>query len=54
MRGLSTKLRHAAQQYSEYRRIVTEIEGMSQREADDLGIHRNDARDIARRAVYGG
>ncbi|MDU8942226.1 DUF1127 domain-containing protein [Ovoidimarina sediminis] len=53
MKRLSSKLRHAAHRYSEYRRIVTEIEGMSQREADDLGIHRNDAREIARQAVYG-
>ncbi len=53
MNGFSQKIRKAASQYSEYRRIVSEIEGLSQREADDIGIHRNDARAIARHAVYG-
>ncbi len=53
MMGLSSKIRRAASQYSEYRRIVNEIEGLSQREADDIGIRPIDARTIARQAVYG-
>jgi uncharacterized protein YjiS (DUF1127 family) len=52
MFGLS-KLKNAARQYAEYRRIVGEIEGLSYREATDIGISRSDARDIARRSVYG-
>ena len=53
MIGFSQKIRQAASQYSEYRRIVNEIEGLSQREADDIGLRRTDARAIARQSVYG-
>ena len=48
-----SRMRHAARQYAEYRRIVNEIEGMSVREANDLGIAPSDARRIAREAIYG-
>ncbi len=54
MNSLSNKLRTAARNYSEYRRIVSEIEGLSRREADDIGISTSDARRIAHETVYGG
>ena len=47
-----SKLKNAARQYAEYRRIVGEIEDLTDREANDIGISRSDARMIARRAVY--
>ncbi|MEM1065682.1 MAG: DUF1127 domain-containing protein [Pseudomonadota bacterium] len=51
--GFSQRLKQAARNYAEYRRIVGEIESMSLREADDIGINRADAARIAHRAVYG-
>ncbi|MEM0946772.1 MAG: DUF1127 domain-containing protein [Pseudomonadota bacterium] len=53
MIGLANRLKTAAGRYAEYRKIVDEIEGMSTREANDLGISPSDARQIARSAVYG-
>ena len=53
MFGLAERIRTAAGQYAEYRKIVNEIEGMSPREANDLGINPGDARRIAHTAVYG-
>ncbi len=53
MKGLTNRIRAAAGRYAQYRRIVNEIEGMSAREANDLGIYPTDARRIAHEAVYG-
>lgn len=53
MFGFTHKIRRSARQYAEYRRIVNEIEALSPREADDIGIHQSDAHRIAREAVYG-
>ncbi len=53
MFGLAKRIKAAAGQYAQYRKIVDEIEGMSPREANDLGISPSDARRIAHSAVYG-
>lgn len=53
MMGLTKRIRTSAGRYSEYRRIVGEIEALSKREADDIGISRHDAHRIAQQAVYG-
>lgn len=37
----------------EYRRILRELNSMSERDLDDVGISRLSIRDIAREAVYG-
>jgi uncharacterized protein YjiS (DUF1127 family) len=38
---------------TEYRRIVAELNAMTKRDLDDIGISRLSIRDIARKAVYG-
>lgn len=43
----------ALTRYRLYRRTLAELDGMSARELDDLGIARADIRRIARDAVYG-
>lgn len=53
MIGLTSRLKDAARRYSEYRRIVSEIESLSPREAADIGISQSDARRIAQQSVYG-
>lgn len=35
-----------------YNNLVSEIEGLSLREADDIGLHRSNARQIAKDAIY--
>ena len=47
-------IREAAQRRRRYNRLISEIEGLSDREAADIGISRHDARRIAHRTVYGG
>ncbi len=54
MLGLTRRMKDAAGRYREYRRIVSEIESLSPREANDLGISTADARRIAQQSVYGG
>ena len=51
--GLTSKIRKAVSDYSEYRRIASEIETLSPREAADIGISQRDARKIAYASVYG-
>jgi len=53
MFGFTHKVRRTARQYAEYRRIVSEIQALSPREASDIGIYQSDAHRIARKAVYG-
>ena len=53
MLGFTHKIRRSARQYAEYRRIVSEIQALSPREAADVGIFQSDAHLIARKAVYG-
>ena len=53
MTGLIKTIKDAAQKRAAYRRIVNEIQIMSAREADDLGIARTDAHRIAHQAIYG-
>jgi uncharacterized protein YjiS (DUF1127 family) len=53
MTGLINRLKAAGQKRSAYRKIVDEIQTMSRREADELGISRSDAHRIAQEAIYG-
>lgn len=53
MTGLTRRLKDAANRHSEYRRIVREIQSLSERDAADLGIYTHDAERIASKAVYG-
>ena len=53
MTSFINSLRSAAQKRANYRQIVAEIEGLSEREATDLNIARSDAHAIAQAAVYG-
>ena len=46
-------MRAAARKRADYNRTVREIEGLTDREAHDLGISRSDARQIAWTTVYG-
>lgn len=47
------RLKNAVEKRSCYNRTVREIENMPLAVAQDLGIFHEDARKIARRAVYG-
>ena len=51
--NLMQTLREAGRKRAAYNRTVAEIEHMSRDTALDLGIFREDARAIARKAVYG-
>jgi len=53
MTAIMTPLRTAAEKRAAYNRTVAEISGMPLDVALDLGIFREDARLIARNAVYG-
>ncbi len=48
-----TKIRDARAKRAAYHRTVSEIESMSLDTALDLGIFREDAHQIAHKAVYG-
>lgn len=51
--GTFDRLRSAISQYRTYRRTVNELEALSTRELNDLGIVRGNVREVARSAVYG-
>ncbi|MEM6610251.1 MAG: hypothetical protein AAF689_16940 [Pseudomonadota bacterium] len=51
--SIMTKIRSARANRAAYNRTVAEIEAMSLGTALDLGLFREDAHLIARRAVYG-
>jgi hypothetical protein len=53
MMEIIARLRTAAQKRAAYARTVAEIEAMPLDVALDLDLFREDARQIARRAVYG-
>ena len=47
------QLRAAARKHAEYRRTVSELRGIPNHLAEDLGIYPGDSKRIARQAVYG-
>ena len=53
MTGIYGKLKDAAAKRAAYNRTIREIESMSTDAALDIGIFREDAEKIARKAVYG-
>ena len=53
MERLISQIRTAADRRRAYVRTVHEIENMPLEIAQDLGVFREDAREIARKAVYG-
>lgn len=48
-----TSLRRAWADYRAYRATLGELESLTERQLDDLGLTRGDLRATARRAVYG-
>ena len=51
--GLLARVNGAIADYRLYRRTLSELEGLSNRELRDLGISRFSIRQIARESVYG-
>ena len=47
------KLYEERQRYALYRRTLTELEGLSERELADLGLHGSMINNVAREAAYG-
>ena len=50
---LLTTLRDAASKRAAYRQTLSELRGVPEHLAEDLGIYPGDARRLAREAVYG-
>jgi uncharacterized protein YjiS (DUF1127 family) len=50
---LFTTLRTAVRNHNAYRRTVRELQGLSPRVAEDIGLFPASAERIARKAVYG-
>lgn len=53
MTGMFNTLRAAARKRKEYNGIVSELDALTERELNDIGISRADTHRIAREAVYG-
>ena len=53
MTGIFDTLRTAARKRREFNGIISELEALSDRELDDIGIARSDRFRIARETVYG-
>ncbi len=54
---MGTRFNSLAQSFARYRKYrdtLNELEHLSERELDDLGLHRSNVRQIARQAAYGG
>jgi uncharacterized protein YjiS (DUF1127 family) len=51
--ALFTTLRDAAARRAAYRRTVFELQGLSGRISEDVGIYPGDEKALARQAVYG-
>jgi uncharacterized protein YjiS (DUF1127 family) len=52
-RGLIDRMMRALEQRKQYARTVAELSQLSDRDLDDLGVHRADIHAIARESVYG-
>ena len=50
---MMTDIRRRAERYATYRRTLRELQGLDLNTALDLDLYPGDARQIARRAVYG-
>lgn len=53
MSGLFGSLTDAARKRKAYNRMVAEITSLTDRELNDIGIHRSHAPQIAKEAIYG-
>ena len=54
---MGTRFNSIAQSYARYRKYrdtLNELDNLSERELDDLGLNRSDVRRVARNAAYGG
>ncbi|MBV0914068.1 DUF1127 domain-containing protein [Anianabacter salinae] len=51
--GMKSELRARWESYKVYRRTVSELAALSDRELNDLGLHRSSIRGIAYEAAYG-
>ncbi len=52
---MGTRFDGIAQRYAKYRKYretLSELETLTDRDANDLGLHRSQFREIARRAAY--
>ena len=52
MGGWISRIRKAIADYKLYRQTMEELESLSDRELNDLGLSRAALRDVARQAVY--
>lgn len=53
MNSILNAMRSAARKHLEYRETLHEFDNMSERQLNDIGVHKADTRKAARRAVYG-
>jgi uncharacterized protein YjiS (DUF1127 family) len=51
--SLFARVRRLLSDYDRYRRTLADLNGLSSRELDDIGLTREQIRDVARDSVYG-